>query len=107
MLVENLYNYDIMSGLVLQNKVEGKVVFKNVSFSYPMRSEVRVLKTLSLNAEPGQTVALVGPSGCGKSTAISLLQRFYDVQDGEIVRSYSTICRILRHLSYEIKCDFT
>lgn len=92
MLVENLYNYDIMSGLVLQNKVEGKVVFKNVSFSYPMRSEVRVLKSLSLKAEPGQTVALVGPSGCGKSTAISLLQRFYDVQDGEIVRSYSTLC---------------
>ncbi|XP_048749989.2 ATP-dependent translocase ABCB1-like isoform X1 [Ostrea edulis] len=66
------------------NNVEGRIVFKNVSFCYPMRSEVRVLKSLSLTVEPGQTVALVGPSGCGKSTTISLLQRFYDVKDGEI-----------------------
>lgn len=69
----------------MQNNVEGRIVFKNVSFCYPMRSEVRVLKSLSLTVEPGQTVALVGPSGCGKSTTISLLQRFYDVKDGEIV----------------------
>lgn len=69
-----------------QTTVDGRVVFKNVSFSYPMRPEVRVLKSLSFTVEPGQTVALVGPSGCGKSTAISLLQRMYDVEDGEIVR---------------------
>nr|XP_022339240.1 multidrug resistance protein 1-like isoform X1 [Crassostrea virginica] len=84
-VLETIPGIDIYSSRgTYMNKVEGKVVFKNVSFSYPMRSEVRVLKSLSLKAEPGQTVALVGPSGCGKSTAISLLQRFYDVQDGEI-----------------------
>ena len=34
--------------------------------------------------EPGQTVALVGPSGCGKSTVVQLIQRFYDVDNGEV-----------------------
>ncbi|XP_062574024.1 ATP-dependent translocase ABCB1-like isoform X1 [Saccostrea cucullata] len=84
-ILETIPGIDIYSqrGTYLNN-VDGRIVFKNVSFNYPMRPDVRVLKSLSLTVEPGQTVALVGPSGCGKSTAISLLQRFYDVQDGQI-----------------------
>ena len=39
---------------------------------------------VSLKAEVGQTVALVGPSGCGKSTVVQLIQRFYDVEGGEV-----------------------
>jgi ABC-type multidrug transport system fused ATPase/permease subunit len=58
---------------------------RNVTFNYPMRPDVPVLKGINIDVEPGQTVALVGPSGCGKSTLVSLLQRFYDPQDGSIV----------------------
>ena len=43
---------------------------------------------VSLKVEPGQTVALVGPSGCGKSTVVQLIQRFYDVDNGEVCLPY-------------------
>ena len=43
-----------------------------------------MLDGLSLKVEVGQTVALVGPSGCGKSTTVQLLQRFYDIDGGEV-----------------------
>ena len=42
------------------------------------------MKDFNLILEPGQTHALVGPSGCGKSTAVSLLERFYEVLEGEV-----------------------
>jgi ATP-binding cassette subfamily B (MDR/TAP) protein 1 len=64
--------------------LRGEVEFRNVHFNYPSRPEVKVLDGLHLRAEPGQTVALVGPSGCGKSTVIQLIQRFYDVEEGQI-----------------------
>merc|ERR1711988_112312 len=55
------------------------IVFRNVSFFYPHRPEMQVLKNFSVNVIEGQTVALVGPSGSGKSTIVQLLMRFYDV----------------------------
>ncbi|XP_065884220.1 ATP-dependent translocase ABCB1-like [Dysidea avara] len=58
---------------------------RNVHFSYPSRLDLTVLSGLTLDIEPGQTVALVGASGSGKSTIIQLLQRFYDIQSGEIL----------------------
>ncbi|XP_054157883.1 ATP-dependent translocase ABCB1-like isoform X2 [Oppia nitens] len=64
---------------------KGRVELRNAQFTYPARPDVQVLKGLSLVAEPGETVALVGPSGCGKSTVIQLIQRFYDVSDGEVL----------------------
>lgn len=71
------------SGVKMKDFV-GDVEFRNVSFNYPARPDVKVLDGLHLVADSGQTVALVGPSGCGKSTVIQLLQRFYDVDRGQI-----------------------
>lgn len=61
----------------------GKVEFKGVHFAYPGRG--RILHGLDLVIEPGQRVGLVGASGAGKSTVVSLLQRFYDVDEGAVL----------------------
>ena len=58
---------------------------ENVSFNYPSRPQQRALEQLSLQVEPGKSLALVGPSGAGKSTVFELLQRFYDPQQGRIL----------------------
>ena len=65
-------------------KIDGRIDFSKVKFSYPSRPDVEVLKNLNLVAQPGQTVALVGPSGCGKSTTVNLLLRFYDIMEGSV-----------------------
>ena len=61
---------------------DGKVEFKNVSFSYDGKTPV--LKNISFTIEAGETVAFVGHTGSGKSTIMNLLFRFYDPIDGEI-----------------------
>ena len=66
-------------------KIEGTVEFKNVAFSYPSRKEIKVLKKVNFSASFGQKIAIVGPSGTGKSTIASLLLRFYNVDQGEIL----------------------
>nr|WP_314835342.1 ABC transporter transmembrane domain-containing protein [uncultured Flavobacterium sp.] len=66
-------------------KIKGNVTFKNVAFHYPSRKEVKVLKDVSFTAGFGQKIAIVGPSGAGKSTIASLLLRFYNVNEGEIL----------------------
>ncbi|MBN1958119.1 MAG: lipid A export permease/ATP-binding protein MsbA [Desulfuromonadales bacterium] len=60
---------------------QGYVSFKNVSFAY---DDEPVLENFSVDAKPGEVIALVGPSGAGKSTFIGLLNRFYDPQSGQI-----------------------
>ncbi len=60
--------------------VEGRIAFKNVSFSYDCSENV--LEHIDIQIEAGKTVALVGPSGGGKTTLCSLLPRFYDVTEG-------------------------
>ncbi|OQE91237.1 hypothetical protein PENNAL_c0010G10196 [Penicillium nalgiovense] len=60
------------------------VELQNVSFRYPSR-EVSTFVDLNLSIESGQFVAFVGPSGCGKSTLVSLLERFYDCNQGTIL----------------------
>ncbi len=62
----------------------GEIEFKNVSFAYPSRPDVSVLKNFNMKIKAGQHIALVGPSGSGKSTIMNLLERFYDVTGGEI-----------------------
>ena len=60
------------------------VEFDHVIFHYPSRPANRVLDDLSLSIAPGSTVALVGPSGAGKTTVFQLVQRFYDIDSGQI-----------------------
>ena len=66
-------------------KITGNVDFKNVSFSYPSRPEIEVLKDVNFEVNFGQKIAIVGPSGAGKSTIASLLLRFYNIDKGEIL----------------------
>ena len=66
-------------------KLIGDIQFENVSFSYPTRQDVEVLKSISFKIKPGEKIALVGPSGSGKSTIINLLMRFYPIKSGSIL----------------------
>ncbi len=70
-------------GAVVPAAVQGHVVFRDVSFSYVPGTPV--LTNVSLEARPGETIALVGPTGAGKTTIASLLARFYDPDEGEIL----------------------
>jgi ATP-binding cassette subfamily B protein len=63
-------------------KIEGHVEFDHVNFGY--LRDVPVLLDINLEAQPGQTIALVGPTGAGKTTIVNLLTRFYDIQSGAI-----------------------
>jgi ATP-binding cassette subfamily B (MDR/TAP) protein 1 len=63
----------------------GAIEFRNVTFAYPSRKTEPVLRNFSLSIRGGTTVALVGESGCGKSTLMQLFQRFYDVDEGEVL----------------------
>lgn len=62
---------------------DGKIEFKNVSFSYD--DENYVLKDISFTVNPGETIALVGHTGSGKSSIINVLMRFYDFQKGDVL----------------------
>jgi ATP-binding cassette subfamily B (MDR/TAP) protein 1 len=64
---------------------EGKIEFRNVSFAYPTNPDAVILSELNFTVLPGQNVAFVGASGSGKSTIISLIERFYDVKDGQVL----------------------
>ena len=66
-------------------KIDSSIQFKGITFSYPTRPDIEVLKGFSLDIAVGKTYALVGASGCGKSTTIQLLQRFYDPSSGEVL----------------------
>jgi ATP-binding cassette subfamily B protein len=70
--------------LPLAEPPRGELRLSRVGFSYPARPDSRALDDISLEARPGQTIALVGPSGAGKSTVFQLLLRFYDPQSGSI-----------------------
>ncbi|KAI9195310.1 hypothetical protein LWI28_013695 [Acer negundo] len=75
------YDY---SGMTLEN-LEGEIEFKDVHFRYPARPDVQIFSGFSLHVPNGLTAALVGQSGSGKSTVISLLERFYDPDSGEVL----------------------
>jgi ABC-type multidrug transport system fused ATPase/permease subunit len=81
-------------------RLEGRPVavsFQNVSFRYPSRPNVTVLKDFSLEISPGQTVAVVGYSGAGKSTVAALLTRLYNVTQGQILLDGIDIATLSPH----------
>ncbi len=63
--------------------VDGRITLKNVEFTYP-GSDAPVIRSVSVDAAPGETIALVGPSGAGKTTLCNLIARFYDPQGGRV-----------------------
>lgn len=65
-------------------RCEGRVVFRDVSFTYP-ETDKAVLRHINLDVRAGEKIALVGKSGSGKTTLVNLLPRFHDVQSGEIL----------------------
>jgi len=69
---------------VSRETARGRIDFEGVTFTYPGSSEP-VLHEVSLEVEPGETVALVGPSGAGKTTLCNLAARFYDPQQGRVL----------------------
>lgn len=69
----------------VQLQTQGAISFNEVSFSYPTRSDVQVLKAMSLQIAAGEKIALVGHSGAGKSTIAQLIMRFYEPQEGAIL----------------------
>ncbi|KAF3456697.1 hypothetical protein FNV43_RR01351 [Rhamnella rubrinervis] len=71
-------------GIVLED-IRGEIELKDVYFRYPSRPDVQIFSGFSLHVPSGKTAALVGQSGSGKSTVISLLERFYDPDAGEVL----------------------
>lgn len=68
-----------------ENKVKGKIEFKNVSFAYPESNGELVLENINLCINPGETLGILGSTGCGKSSLVNLIPRFYDVTSGQIL----------------------
>ena len=63
----------------------GEIEFRNVSFRYYKNSEEKVLDGISLRIPPSSTVGIIGSTGCGKTTLVSLIARFYDADEGEVL----------------------
>ena len=76
---------DLRNPVALASPVAGRIAFEDVRFAYPSRPDAAAIDGVSLDIQPGETVAFVGPSGAGKTTIIQLIQRFYDPQSGRIL----------------------
>ncbi|MEJ6777003.1 MAG: ABC transporter transmembrane domain-containing protein [Crocinitomicaceae bacterium] len=85
-LMNIIYSKNEKNLLTGTNKpiITGKISFSTVSFSYPQRKDIEVLKGINFNITKNQTIALVGPSGAGKSTIASLLFNYYPITGGTI-----------------------
>jgi ABC-type multidrug transport system fused ATPase/permease subunit len=74
-----------------QDSVKGHILFQDLSFAYPSRPDIKVLKNLNLEIKEGQNIALVGPSGAGKTTLASILFGFYKINEGKILIDQKSI----------------
>ena len=70
-------------GATILPPIEGHVEFKDVTFMY--EEDNPILKNININIQSGESIALVGPTGAGKSTIVSLISRFYDINEGQIL----------------------
>lgn len=84
-IMEILAETDEKEGSATSLRLEGKIQFKEVAFSYPTRADLPVLRAIDFEIDAGQKVALVGPSGSGKSTIASLLLRYYQLNEGVVL----------------------
>jgi ATP-binding cassette, subfamily B, multidrug efflux pump len=75
---------NIVSEKDLVRELEGKIEFRNVSFTYP-DTGIKALKDISFTVSPGESLAIIGTTGSGKSTISNLISRLYDVREGEIL----------------------
>ena len=74
---------NILSGNLPPREINGKIEFKNVSFTYP-DTGIQALKNISFTVNPGESLGIIGTTGSGKSTISNLISRLFDVRDGEI-----------------------
>ena len=94
-LVEN-------NGTIAPEKgIDGHIEFKDVSFAYPSREDVTVLKDINFIAKPGEVVALVGPSGGGKTSIVNLLEHFYEPREGRILIDGVDVNQYEHHFLHE------
>ena len=75
---------EIISPSVPKQVIDGQIIFKNVSFTYP-DTGIQALKNVSFTANPGELVAIIGRTGSGKSTIANLIMRMYDVDAGDLL----------------------
>ncbi len=73
-----------LEATVPANPIKGDIQINNVSFNYPSRPDITVLKNINMSIPAGKKIALVGHSGAGKSTVVQLLMKLYDIENGDI-----------------------
>jgi ABC-type multidrug transport system, ATPase and permease components len=97
------WNIPHSDGTYSRKPLKGAIVFKNVSFSYIKNKEI--LHNISFYAKPGEKISFVGATGAGKTTIISLVSRFYNIKQGDILYDEINIKEIkLKSLRQAISC---
>ena len=84
-ILDAVPSINIEGGIMLEDEPENTTLeVSDVHFSYPAKPDIQILKGISfkVSSDKPRVVALCGPSGCGKSSVISLIERFYDPDDG-------------------------
>lgn len=92
--VKDIMSRDVeldMNSSYKSGNISGDIHFENVSFAYPSRDEVTVLRDVTFDVKKGEKIALVGQSGSGKSTLVKLLMRFYEPIKGKITINDSAL----------------